>query len=170
MNRTSFCATGRRTGCNKAEPGVARCVGDSGQIGGIEVLPFGFLVFVGATLLFANVWGVLDAKFAVSAAAREGARAFVESDTEEMARQAAYGRAMDTLAAYGRSGPRSEIDAPVLDPAFARCSRVTMRVSYAVPAITIPFIGGFGNLAPVESTHTELVDPFRAGLDGPASC
>jgi Flp pilus assembly protein TadG len=161
---------GHTTGRRPAETTSDRCVGDSGQIGGIEVLPFGFLVFVGATLLFANVWGVLDAKFAVTAAAREAARAFVESDTEETARRVAHQRATETLAAYGRSGARSAIEAPVLDAPFARCSRVTVRVSYTVPAITIPFIGGFGALAPVESTHTELVDPFRNGLAGPASC
>ena len=29
---------------------------DRGQVGGIEVLPFGLLVFVVGTLLVANVW------------------------------------------------------------------------------------------------------------------
>jgi hypothetical protein len=31
---------------------------DRGQVGGIEVLPFGLLVFVVGTLLVANAWAV----------------------------------------------------------------------------------------------------------------
>ena len=46
----------------------------------MEVLPFGFLMFVSVTLLLANAWAVIDAKLAVSAAAREAVRAYVESD------------------------------------------------------------------------------------------
>jgi hypothetical protein len=38
-----------------------------------------------------------------------------------------------------------------------------------VPALSLPLIGGWGN-GPftVRSTASELVDPFRAGLDGAA--
>ena len=42
---------------------------ESGQAG-IEVLPFGILTFVVGALLVANAWAVIDAKIAVSAAAR----------------------------------------------------------------------------------------------------
>jgi hypothetical protein len=50
-----------------------------------------------------------------------------------------------------------------------RCARATFVVSYEIPAISIPFVGGFGG-APfrVRSTHSELVDPFRSGLPGDA--
>lgn len=147
-----------------------RCRGDDGQVGGIEVLPFGFLVFVSATLLFVNVWGVIDAKFAVTAAAREAVRAFAESDTESAGMTASHRRGMETLDAYGRGGTRAVVETPVLDGPFARCSRVTIRVTYAVPVIAIPFLGGFGSLAPVESTATEVVDPFRSGPAGNANC
>ena len=147
-----------------------RCRGEAGQVGGIEVLPFGFLVFVSATLMFANVWGVVDAKFAVTAAARESARAFVEADSAEAAASAATRRAEETLVAYGRGGDRATIEAPSLAEPFGRCARVTIVVSYEVPVIAIPFIGGFGSIAPVEATHTEVVDPYRGGLDGPTSC
>ena len=41
-----------------------RCAGDAGQVGGIEALPFGLLIFVVGTLLIANAWAVIDAKFA----------------------------------------------------------------------------------------------------------
>ena len=50
--------------------GACRCRGESGQVGGIEVLPLGFLVFVGVTLLLAGAWGALDARMAVLAALR----------------------------------------------------------------------------------------------------
>lgn len=144
--------------------------GEAGQVGGIEVLPFGFLVFISMTLLLVNVWGIIDAKFAVSAAAREGARAFVESDTATEAQKGAEERANETLAAYGRAGERATVAEPVLSDPFGRCTRVTITVTYEVPAIVIPFIGGFGSIAPVESTHTELVDPFRDDLNGAARC
>ncbi len=147
-----------------------RCRGDRGQVGGIEVLPFGLLVFVSATLLFVNVWGVIDAKFAVTAAAREATRAFVESTTEGDAIANSARRAEETLDAYGRGGDRATIDTPVLEEAFGRCTRVAVTVHYEVPAIAIPFLGGFGAATSVGSTHTEVVDPFRDGLDGRARC
>lgn len=147
-----------------------RCRGDSGQVGGIEVLPFGFLVFVSATLLFVNVWGIIDTKFAVTAAAREAARAFAEADDEPDARHAASTRALETLAAYGRDGERARLGSPVLAQPFGRCSRFAITVGYEVPIIAIPFIGGLGSIGHVESTHTEIVDPFRDGIAGIAVC
>ena len=59
-----------------------RCRGDAGQVGGIEALPFGLLVFVVGALLIANAWAVVDAKFATDAAARQAVRTFVEGDEE----------------------------------------------------------------------------------------
>ncbi|NCG38727.1 MAG: hypothetical protein GWP48_14565 [Actinobacteria bacterium] len=149
---------------------LRRCRGDSGQVGGIEVLPFGFLIFVAGTLLLANVWGVIDAKLATTSAAREGARAFVEGDDVYAAAAEAEFRAQESLAAYGRNDERATISAPTLPHGFTRCGRVTITVTYDVPALFVPFIGGFGDLAPVRSTYTELIDPFRDGLPGPALC
>lgn len=148
----------------------SRCRGDIGQVGGMEVLPFGFLVFICGTLLFVNVWGVIDAKFAVTAAAREAARAYVEADDAAQAHAEAQARAVETMDAYGRGGDRVTIANAELSEPFGRCARVSITVTYDVPIIAIPFIGGLGNLEPVESTHTEIVDPFRDGLDGVASC
>ncbi|MEQ8840576.1 MAG: hypothetical protein RIB98_06315 [Acidimicrobiales bacterium] len=151
-------------------PNNQRCRGDRGQVGGMEVLPFGFLVFVSLTLLLVNVWGVIDAKFAVTTAAREATRAFVESTTETEATRTATQRARETLDAYGRGDDRATVHSPVLADSFGRCARVTVRVTYDVPAIAIPFLGGFGSATTVESSHTEVVDPFRNGLDGVAQC
>lgn len=147
-----------------------RLSGDRGQVGGIEILPFGFLVFVSGMLMIANAWGVIDAKLAVTSAAREAVRAFVESPDADSAVVAAHKGAQDTLTAYGRDGERATIGSPVLAGEFGRCVRVTVTVSYDVPVLVVPFIGGFGNLEPVSSTFTELVDPYRNGLEGTARC
>ena len=152
-----------------AGPAARRLRGDSGQVGGFEVLPFGFLLFVSATLLFVNVWGVIDAKLAVTSAAREAARAYSESDNENSARLAASARAVETLDAYGRSGDRASIDIPVLSQ-FERCTRVTVTVGYEVPGIVVPFLGGLGGSRTVESSFTEVVDPYRDRLEGDARC
>ncbi|MDW3218018.1 MAG: hypothetical protein R8F63_05335 [Acidimicrobiales bacterium] len=147
-----------------------RLRGDDGQVGGMEVLPFGFLVFVSGTLLILNVWGIIDAKFAVTSASREATRAYVEASDAVAAEVAALERATETLTAYGRDGDRATVSTPVLDAPFGRCVRVAITVSYDVPILAIPWIGGFGRLGAVESTASEVVDPFRSGLDGPARC
>ena len=147
-----------------------RLCGDRGQVGGIEILPFGFLVFVSGMLMIANAWGVIDAKLAVTSAAREAVRAFVESPDADTAVVAARQSANDTLTAYGRDGDRATIGSPVLADEFGRCVRVTVTVSYEVPVLVVPFIGGFGHLEPVSSTFTELIDPYRNGLAGTAAC
>jgi Flp pilus assembly protein TadG len=137
---------------------------DRGQVAGIEVLPFGFLVLVAGTLLVVNAWAVVDAKFAVTAAAREAARAYVEAPDEGSARAAAEQRAIEALAAHGRGDPdriEVSVDAP---EGFGRCVPVVVTVSYRVPALSVPFVGGFGRALTVRSTHTELVDPYRDGL------
>ncbi len=149
---------------------VRRFRGESGQVGGIEVLPFGFLVFVAVTLLLANAWGVIDAKLAVTSSAREAVRAYVEADTASQAEVNAVTRAQETLVAYGRSGPRATVDRPIVNGGFSRCARVSVTVSYEIPTLSVPFIGGFGHLKPVTSTYSELVDPYRGGLLGPANC
>lgn len=134
---------------------------ERGQIGGFEVLPFGLLLFVSAMLIVTNAWAVIDSKLATSAAAREGGRAYVESTNADDAADALQQRAHEALAAYGRDGDRVEIDVEA-EP-FGRCARVTVEVSYRVPALTVPFIGGFGSGVVARSRHTEMVDPYRSG-------
>ena len=147
-----------------------RLRGDLGQVGGIEVLPLGFFVFVSLTLFFVNVWGVVDAKLAVTSAAREATRAFVESTDADTGFAEARRRADETLAAYGRDGDRATIGVPELADGFVRCGRVSVEVTYDVPALSLPFIGGLGAVTTVRSTYTELIDPFRDGLPGAATC
>ena len=145
---------------------MIRARNDRGQVGGMEVLPFGFLTFVSMTLVLANAWGVIDAKLAVTAAAREGARAYAEADDPAAGAAAARRRAAETLDAYGRGGGRATIGRPSIDGQFRRCGRVTVTVAYDLPVVAVPFVGGLGRIQPVASSFTEVIDPFRSGVAG----
>lgn len=145
-----------------------RARGEAGQVGGIEVLPFGLLIFVIGSLLIANAWAVVDAKFATDAAARQAARTFVEGTEQHSALRAAELAALAAIEGHGRDAERAEVEA-VGDPRLVRCERAAFEVSYEVPAISLPFIGGYGS-GPfrVRSTHSELVDPYRSDVPGEA--
>jgi hypothetical protein len=145
---------------------------DSGQVGGIEVIPLGVLVFVIGTLLIANIWAVIDAKAAVDSAAREAARHYVEAEVvragdEPGARRAAVDAGLEALAAHGRDPAAGEVWLSGGN-GFVRCARAEFTASYRVPALTLPWIGGFGEGFEVTSTHSELVDPLRDGVPGEA--
>ena len=148
-----------------------RLCGDRGQVGGIEVLPFGVLIFVVGALLVTNAWGVVDAEIAADAAAREAVRAYVEAPTAASGEAAAREAARATMAAHGRrpalvdESIRRAGDAP-----FGRCVPVTVTVRYPVPAVVLPWIGGYGHAFDVRSSHTERVDPFRSGVPGSVTC
>lgn len=130
---------------------------ERGQIGGVEGLIFGVLVFVFGTLVVVNAWGAVDAKFATSTAAREAARTYVEGAD---ARHAAFDAEAAALEAMG-TRPRRRTKVEMIEGELERCSRVTMQVSYRVPFIRVPVLGGFGSAFTVVSRHTEIVDPFR---------
>src|SRR6478672_9729016 len=93
-----------------------------GQVGGLEALAFGLLIFVAATLVVASVWGAIDAKFAASEAAREATRTFVETGNDPTAADlAARDAAMATLAGHHRAGA-ADVSGP--DGAYRRCGTV----------------------------------------------
>jgi len=142
---------------------------ERGAVGGLEAIPFGLLVFVVATLLVANAWAVVDAKLAVGAAAREAARTWVEGDGGAAAQADARAAAEEALLGHGRDPGRLalDLDAPT---GFGRCAPVVVRASYVVPAVPLPWIGGFGRGIEVAARHSERVDPFRDGLAGVAAC
>jgi hypothetical protein len=150
---------------------MRRARGDRGQVGGIEVLPFGVLIFVVGALLVTNAWGVVDAKIAADAAAREAVRAYVEAPDAAHADSDARRAAVATLVAHGRRADlmtlsiRRAGDAP-----FGRCVPVTVEIHYPVPAVVLPWIGGYGHAFDVHAHHTERIDPFRAGLAGSGTC
>jgi hypothetical protein len=135
---------------------------EAGQLAGAEALPFGILVFIVGVLLVANAWAVVDAKLAVSAAAREATRAYVESppDSDPMARAEAAAR--DAVEGAGRDPSRLSLTA--LDADFSRCAEVELEARYPVPALTIPLIGGYGRGFTAIARHAEIVDPYRSGV------
>jgi hypothetical protein len=140
---------------------------DAGQFAGIEALPFGVLIFVIGSLLVTNAWAVIDAKLAVSSAAREGARTYVEAPPDVAVAEArATVAAQDALEGHGRDPDRADIG--VANPAgsFTRCTRVTATVTYRLPAVTLPVIGGYGRGFSVTSHHSEIIDPWRDDLPG----
>lgn len=142
--------------------------GDEGFVGGFSGLLFGMLLFVVGTLLVAYAWAVVDTKSATAEAARQAARTFVEAADPAAAASNATAAADEALAGFGRNPGRARI--AVVSGDFARCSRVTISVSYPAPLLELPFVGRVGSGLVVRSDHSELVDPFRSGLPGASSC
>jgi len=141
---------------------------DCGQAAGIEVLPFGFLMFVVGALLLANAWAVVDTKLSASSAAREAARTAVEAPDGATALIDAEDAALLALAGQGRD---HDVEIHLrTDGPWGRCNLVTAEVQLTVPAISLPFIGGFGPDFEVGAEHSEIVDPYRSGLPGEATC
>ncbi|HEY2330527.1 MAG TPA: hypothetical protein VGH94_01280 [Acidimicrobiales bacterium] len=138
---------------------------EDGFVGGFEALPFGFLIFVSGTLLLANAWAVVDAHVAATSAATEAVRTFVESSGDPaLARQAGEQAALDALAGQGKSASRAVVTWEGAD--LVRCQPVSVTVTYRVPTISVPWLGSFGNgLVRTSARHTEVVDPWRDGLD-----
>lgn len=147
----------------------SRCHDDFGAVGGMEMLPFGLLLFVVGSLLVANAWAVVDAKLAVTAASREAVRRYVEAPDEPTAEAQAREAAADTLRGYRRNPDRGTLTIDT-DGGFRRCGRVTVRITHPVPAISLPFIGGFGTGFTAAARASEVVDPYRDGLAGTARC
>jgi Flp pilus assembly protein TadG len=139
---------------------------DNGFVGGAEGIVFGIVVFVFGILLMFNAWAVVDTKMAVSSAARETARTYVESDGSSAA---AFDAGHNAFAATSNFDPTS-LSAPQIDGEFRRCGRIDVTYTYTVPAISLPGGFGWGGGFEVTATHSELVDPFRSGLDGEALC
>ncbi|MGI9623151.1 MAG: hypothetical protein ACR2PK_09975 [Acidimicrobiales bacterium] len=143
-----------------------RCRGDSGFVGGSEGILFGIVVFVFGLLLIFNAWAVIDTKMAVTSAARETVRTLVESDgSTGQAANAGH----DAFTATSNFDAAA-LEGPFLSGQFRRCGNMSATYSYTVPAISLPGGFGWGNGFEVSATHTELVDPYRTGLDGEAFC
>lgn len=134
---------------------------EAGQMAGIEAVPFGVLTFVVAVLIVANAWAVIDAKVAVSTAAREATRAFVETPAgaDPLARAQAAGR--EAMRGMGRDPDR--LDLRSVGGAFGRCQTARFEAGYRIPAIRLPWVGGLGEFT-ATARHAEVVDPYRTGL------
>lgn len=141
--------------------------GDDGFIGGLDGLVFGVLLFVFGSLIVVNAWQVVDAKFAMTSAAREAARAYVESRSGDAAAVDAQAAAVEAVVGHGRVPARFSVS---VDGVFVRCARVVAEARYRVPLVVIPLIGSFGDGLTVSARHAEVVDPYRSGLPGAAAC
>lgn len=142
-----------------------------GQAGGAEVLPLAFLTFVFGLLVVVNAWSVVDADLATTSAAREAVRAFVEAPDEPTAVAAATLAATHALEGHGRDASATSVSMTYLgDAGWGRCSRVAITVRHPMAAVRVPVLGGYGHGFDVVETSTEIVDPWRAGLDGEARC
>lgn len=134
---------------------------ERGAVGGAEMLPLGFLVFVVGSIMILNAWTVVDSWMAVSTAAREGARVYVEADPLD-AWPDAEARILEVMQDYGRGERAIAPQAPAIG-AYERCAVVTITAGYDLAFITLPFVGGFGSLDTIEARHSERIDPYRAG-------
>jgi Flp pilus assembly protein TadG len=146
---------------------------DAGFAGGIETLPFGLLIFVVGTLMVVNLWAVLDTKMAVDAASREAARAVAESDgvafgpggyqtlADDAAKEAMTAQKGQPVGATAQISFANQDGSTVWRP----CARAAVTVTYNVGLINLPYVGGYGRVISVSSTHSELVDPYRERVD-----
>jgi hypothetical protein len=141
---------------------------EAGQLGGLEGLAFGVLVFVIGMLIVVNAWAVVDAKLAAASAAREAARAYVEAADQGDADEAAGDAAAEALRGYGRDPERMALRRDA--GSYGRCQRVTFTVEYRVSLGAVPLIGRAATTFVAAARHSELVDPYRSGLPGEARC
>jgi hypothetical protein len=100
-------------------------------VGGLEVIPFGVLIFVSFTLVIANAWAVVDAKLAVESASREAGRAYVEAHDPATAPGDARDAAEQAMAAAGRDPGRLGLS--VSGGPYVRCAVVEHTATYLVP-------------------------------------
>lgn len=152
-------------------PARARSVraGDErGQIGGVEALAFGVLIFVLGMLGAASAWAVVDAKVAATSAAREASRSFVESDGSATAWADAARRGREAFTGHGRSPLALDLPRPA--DAFGRCGPITVTATTTVHLPRLPGIRAAVRQVQVRASHTEVVDPYRAGVRRGPTC
>ncbi len=134
---------------------------EAGQAGA-EILFFALILFTAMILVVVNAWATVDTKFMVTAAARQATRAYVEQSQAGAAAFAARKASDDVYMSYGAN---RQNELPIeINATFGRCERVSVRASYQIPALRLPFGVSIGTRV-VASTHSELVDPFRSGID-----
>ncbi len=143
-----------------------RCDDETGFTAGLEALALGVLVFVFGTLIVVNAWAVVDAKFATSAAAREAVRAVVQVERTDLTatqlEARAAGAARQAFVAHGYAAVPILTDTTLR---LSRCATVAVTVELEVAATVVPGLVSPVTY-PVRSSHAEVVDPFRSGLEG----
>lgn len=129
---------------------------ERGVVAGGEALLFGVLILLGGTLLMVDVWGLIDTRAALDAAAREYLRSYTEQPDRDAAAHAGERAARDVLHARGRSSADLQIEPP--DPAaFGPCGLAEVRVSVRTPDTALPFLDDLAG-STVTVRHRELID------------
>lgn len=141
--------------------------GDAGFAGGLAGLLFGVLAFLFGTILVAYGWAVVQTKAAVVDAARQAARTYVEAPDSLHAYDSARDAAYNSLAAKGRIPAHAALR--ITTGGFGRCERITIAVSYPAPVVVVPLGSVLGG-STIKAEHSEIVDPYRSGLPGSATC
>ena len=141
---------------------------EKGQVGGLEAMVFGALVLVLGALGVATAWAVVDAKFATASAAREAARDYVESDGSHVAWSAAADRGREAFAGHGRNPAMLDLPRPA--DAFERCEPITVTASTNVDLLRLPGVRSVARRVLVQASHSEVVDPYRAGVRRGSAC
>lgn len=140
----------------------ARWRDQTGAVAGLEAIAFGVLIFVFGTLLVANVWAAIDGRSAADGAARAAVRDVVTADPGADLEAVARASATAGLVAHGVD--TDQLRAVVVDGELIRCGAVSVTVAHEVPLAIVPPLGANRPSITVRSTHTGVVDPFRAGL------
>lgn len=133
---------------------------------GAEVIAGCVVLIIGLVFVFANLWAVLDAKMAVSSAARNAVQAYVEQNTPADAERAARAEASELLSSRFPERWDTETSAT----RFERCQPIAIRVTVDIPLIAVPFLGSLGGTKTVSATHRSRIDPFRSGVPGEVDC
>lgn len=138
---------------------------EGGFSAGAEVILVGSLIFVVTWVIGINSWNLLTADMAVQAAAKEGARAFVEAQpgSEHAAATTAVTNAATAM-------DRPTIELRELSGNLVRCERITVTTGVSIDLLMAPFIQWSPGTVDVSDVHSEVVDPFRSGLPGTAGC
>ncbi len=144
-----------------------RLRGDRGQVAGIEAIPFGLLVLTVGILVVAHTWAVVDAKFVATAAAREATRAYVEAPSSESAEAHATTAAATAVVRSGRDPATLRLTRS--SAGFGRCVPTRYEAALEVPAVAVPWRAD-RPAHQVRAAHTEVVDPYRSGPPGFATC
>ena len=136
---------------------------ERGQVGGVESIPFGVLVFIVGTLIAVNGWAWLSTHRAADSIAREYLRTYTEQHSETEARAAASDVAGIIIESRSISPDRVTINAPTT---HEPCELAEVTVAIAIPAMRLPFITNLGART-VAVTHVERMDPYRSRTDAP---
>jgi Flp pilus assembly protein TadG len=136
---------------------------------GSAIVEFTFLsvlFMVPLLYLLLTVFQVQRAAYAVTAATREAARAFVTADSESTAFDRAYAAAGISLADHdlGVHANALRIECTSGTACLSPGSQVTVALEVEVPLPFIPALwdGSFAAAGPVRATHVQVVDSYRS--------